>query len=238
MTCEPKSIAVMQPYVFPYIGYFQLINAVDTFVFYDDVNFIKKGWVNRNNILVNSMPSLITIPLIKASQNKTIKDIQVSNDKKVYQKLLKTIELAYSKAPYFKDVYPIVNKVIHSNYDSIASLAIESIKEIALYLDIRTEFKISSKDYFESKNLKREDRLIDICYKSNLTSYINANGGQEIYDKKYFKEKGIELNFLEPSIVEYKQLKNEFVPGLSIIDVAMFNSKRESVKLLNDYKLT
>lgn len=231
-----KKIAVMQPYLFPYLGYFQLIEAADIFVFYDDVNFITNGWIHRNRVLVNNKASYFTIPCLKASQNKLINEIDHALDKKSRRKLLNKIKFAYKSAPYFDDVYPIFENVIHSNQSSISELAIQSVKDSAEYLDIKTIFKKSS-EHFDNASRGRADRLIDIAIKEAADTYINAVGGKKIYEKSYFLEKGIELQFLKPSFSEYKQFGEKFTDGLSIIDVMMFNSVERIQSLLKTYSL-
>lgn len=227
--------AVMQPYIFPYIGYFQLINAVDFFVIYDDVNFIKGGWVNRNRILINGKDSFLTIPCINKSPNKLIKDVNVNVNAKEFKNLLKTITLAYHKAKYFNDVYPLIEHIFETKEISIADLAIKSIKYICNYLGIKTEIKISSVDFHDSKDQGRVERLITICETLNSENYINAIGGVDLYQKEIFHQKGVKLNFLRTDQIKYDQFQNEFIPWLSIIDILMFNSKEEIVDMLNQY---
>ena len=111
--------AVMQPYIFPYIGYFQLACSVDYFVFYDDVNFIKRGFINRNNILANGAPLRITFPVVGASQNKLISELEFSLET---QKLESTIHQNYSKAPYYRSVMPLIESTLHYNNRNIADL--------------------------------------------------------------------------------------------------------------------
>lgn len=227
----------MQPYIFPYIGYFQLINAVDTFVFYDDVNYIKRGWINRNNILVNGAKRLITFPCVSASQNKFINEVEVDLNDKKFKEILTTIELSYKKAPYFDDVYNLVSTVLTGEHENIAQLAAESILKVSTYLKLDKQFKFSSISHPESQGMDRADRLIYITKKENSNYYINAIGGQEIYGKSYFAQNSIKLNFLNSLITEYKQFKQEFIPYLSIIDVMMFNSKVDIEKMLKRYEL-
>jgi len=256
-------IAIMQPYVFPYIGYFQLIHAADVFVFYDDVNYINKGWINRNRILLNGEDYLFTIPCKEASQNKLIKDIDLQDDKKSLDKLLATIRVAYAKAPYFNDVFPLIEGTLLAqgimvlpqqlptsafpglsyevpvleNTASISGLCISSVVNICNYLGLQRTFKISSMEY-NNRELKKADRLIDICKLEGIKHYINPSGGKEIYTKEYYSERGIDLSFLIPNRVEYPQFNNAFVPWLSIIDVLMFNSKDEiNDKILPSYSL-
>jgi hypothetical protein len=231
------SIAIMQPYTFPYIGYFQLIHASDVFVFYDDVNFINRGWINRNRILLNGKDHLFTIPCSDASQNKLINEVALQDDEKAIQKLLSTFKQAYSKAPYFKDVYSMLEDTLLAGSKTIAALAIKSVTNICKYLELERTLKISSEEY-DNRELKKADRLIDICHREGITHYINAAGGKEIYTKEYFGERGISLNFLNSVKQEYKQFNNPFVPWLSVIDVLMFNTKEDIVdRILPAYTL-
>lgn len=232
-------VAVVQPYIFPYIGYFQLINEVDAFVFYDDVNFIKGGWINRNRILSNHDPVLFSIPCIKVSQNKLINEIEINKTSKDYLKILKTIEFSYKKAPFFDEVFSIVETVLNSDHSLISELASESIQQICQYLDITTKFYMSSEHFSESKGMDRADRLIHITKALEGNTYINPIGGQELYDKTYFKNNDIDLYFLTSSQdIAYQQgASKSFVQWLSIIDVLMFNSKETAKQLLTKYQL-
>ena len=233
------TIAIMQPYLFPYIGYFQLIHAVDRFVIYDDVNFIKRGWIARNNILVNGKANLFTVPLESASQNNKINQIRIKKD--IYQtwssKFLKTLEQSYKKAPFYKDVAPIVVSLLTHKYDYIIDLARNSIASICEYLEMNTTI-ITTSILYNNHRLNAQDRIIDICNKEDADCYINAIGGQELYNKEAFSEQGIKLFFLKPKNATYLQFGNEFVPWLSIIDVLMFNSIEDiQKKLLPAYQL-
>jgi hypothetical protein len=241
------TIAIMQPYVFPYIGYFQLVYAADVFVFYDDVNFINRGWINRNRILLNGKDQLFTIPCKDASQNKLIMDIELLDDEKTNMKLLSTIKLAYNKAPFFNDVFPVIEKTIMGTPNgsdlppqserTIATLAINSVVNICNYLGLERKFKLSSAEY-NNRELKKADRLIDICHLEGINHYVNAAGGKEIYTKEYYSGKGVKLDFLNADRYEYEQFKNSFVPWLSMIDVLMFNSRADIVhKILPSFHL-
>jgi hypothetical protein len=220
------SIAIMQPYAFPYIGYFQLIYASDLFVFYDDVNYINRGWINRNRILVNDKDSLVTIPVKNASQNVLIKDVGLFDNAKAAQKILATIKNSYKKAPHFNITYQLIESIFGSKSETISEFAINSITIITSFLNLDTDFKISSQSY-QNQYLKKADRLIDICRIENQKEYINAEGGKTLYNKENFRSKGINLQFLVSNIYEYQQFGEKFVPGLSIIDVLMFNSAEE-----------
>lgn len=226
----------MQPYVFPYIGYFQMIAAVDLFVLYDDVNFIKKGWINRNKILVNGKEYMFTVPCQKVSQNKLICKTEIAKDNE-FDKLLKTLEFAYHDAPFFSTTVDLVTSILFPAPEYIHELASRSIIEISNYLGLKTEF-VSSQDRYDNQHLKKAERLIDICHQEKRFNYINAIGGQALYSKDYFEQKGVSLNFLKVNNFSYNQLNHQFVPWLSIIDILMFNSKQKIVdEFLNNYEL-
>lgn len=232
-----KSIAVMQPYIFPYIGYFQLISAVDRFIFYDDVNYINRGWINRNRILINNEAKYLTLPCKSASQNKLINEVKHALNDKLKCKILKKIKLAYHKAPYFKPVFTLIQHIMDCKSDYISDFAIDSVKKVTAYLALNCSFSKSS-DNYNNFELKAADRLIDICKHEGIKNYINPIGGEKLYDKNYFKKHNINLFFLEASQIEYKQFTNDFVPSLSIIDAMMFNDpKKIKNDFLNRYKL-
>lgn len=210
----------MQPYIFPYIGYFQLMYAVDKFILYDDVDYINRGWINRNNILVNKQATLFTVPLVKASQNKAINTIEVLDDPKWKNKLLKTISLAYKKAPFFTQVNNLIAEVITPTYPSIAAMVEASIRKTIEYLQLPVDLHSTSADY-QNHHLKAAERILDICHQEEATAYINPIGGQELYQKDHFQSNGVTLNFLKAVPLPYPQGKHEFIPYLSIIDLMM-----------------
>jgi WbqC-like protein family len=229
-------LAIMQPYIFPYIGYFQLIKAVDKFILYDDVNFINRGWINRNRILVNGKDSMFTIPLKDASQNKLINEIDVNWDENWKSKFLKTIEQSYKKTPFYIDVLPIIEKSLNVEEISFSKIIEQNLKLICEYLVIETEI-ISSSSIYQNIDKKAQKRILDICLKEKANHYINPIGGLELYDKETFAKENMQMSFIKSRPVEYKQFKNEFIPWLSIIDILMFNSKEEINKFLNNYEL-
>lgn len=232
------TLAIMQPYIFPYIGYFQMIKAVDKFVFYDDVNFIKQGWINRNNVLISSAANRFTVPLESPSSFANIKDTLISS--KIYDswrsKFLQTLSQNYKKSPHFVPIFELINNVLSQKVTNIGELAILSVVKVAEMLEINTEFRISSKDY-DNKELHRVNRIVNICEIEQATTYINAIGGQELYDKNEFASHSIDLKFIKSKPITYPQFKNEFVPWLSIIDVLMFNDNEQINKMLNAYEL-
>jgi len=226
-------VAIMQPYLFPYIGYFQLINIVDKFVLFDDVNYIKKGWINRNNLMVNGKKMLFTISLVHASQNKLINEIEIADK---FEKFLKTIQINYSKAKYYKPTNELINKIISYKQNNLADFIKNSLEELTAYIGIESEILVSS-ELNKNNLLKGQDKILEICKLLKASSYFNLPGGLNLYDKNKFREAGIELYFIKTINTPYKQFSKEFEPALSIIDVLMHNSQERVKELLNKYKL-
>lgn len=226
-------VGIMQPYLFPYLGYYQLIKAVDTFVIYDDVNFIKQGWINRNQILLKGEPFMFTMNIKGRSSFKKINEIEVEGNN---HKLTKTIQQAYCKAPYFSDAFPVIAHVLMDKEHNLARYLINSIFTIVKYLNIQVSILVSS-DIEKDTSLNGAEKGIYICKKLKSTKYINAIGGQELYSKEMFAENGLILNFIKSKPMVYTQFKNQFVPSLSIIDVMMFNSPTEISMMLDNYEL-
>jgi hypothetical protein len=233
------TLAIMQPYLFPYIGYYQLLDAVDRFVIYDDVTYIKQGWINRNNTLSNGQALLFTLPLIDASSNRLIRDIQVHD--RLFEpwkgKFLRTLAQSYSKAPYVGKVVSLVEHVLEKAVGhSISEVALDSLLVVQQYLGLKTEM-VPTSSHYGNTELSGQQRVLDICRREGATAYINPIGGQQLYDKDIFRAHGLELSFIQARKVPYKQFKNEFVPWLSILDVLMFNSVEETRDLLREYEL-
>jgi len=229
-----KKVAIMQPYLFPYIGYWQLINAVDVFVIYDDVNFINKGFINRNYILFKNRSQRFTLELRKASQNKLINEIEIGNNQK---KILKTIEFAYKRAPFFDVIFPLIEELLSWREKNLAKFTTNSLVKVGDFLKIKTKFVVSS-NIKKDNSLKRQSKIIEIVKKLKGDIYINSIGGTSLYNKNDFARENIELKFLKPLEIKYKQFNNEFIPNLSIIDTMMFNSP-EKIKneFLEKYEL-
>jgi len=228
-----KTLGIMQPYLFPYIGYFQLIKAVDEYVIYDDIQFIKGGWTNRNNILIQDQKSLFTVALEQASPNKLINEISYKDE---FAKFQKTLAMAYARAPHKEAVLSLVDRVCAFPDKNLARFNGHSLQLVADYLGLDTKFVYSS-DLHKDNSLRAQAKVLAICEELGAGRYINAIGGIELYDRAEFKRHGIELNFLQPDLSEYKQFSNAFVPGLSIIDVMMFNAPGKINSMLDQYEL-
>ena len=227
-------LAIMQPYFFPYIGYFQLINAVDVFVIYDDIEYTKKGWINRNRILINGSTSYISLPLRKDSDYLNINQRFLADSwKSERNKLLNRIKEAYRKSPQFETAYPLVQECILFEDYNLFNFIYNSLGVVKEYLDIPTLYRHSSSIEINPA-LKADQKVIAICHAMGATIYTNPIGGIELYSKDEFKKNGIDLLFLRTKEIKYKQFESEFFPCLSMIDVLMFNSKSEIQAFMND----
>ena len=228
------TLGIMQPYFMPYIGYFQLMKAVDRYVVYDDVNYIKRGWVNRNNILVNGEKRMFTITLKKASQNKLFNEIVIGDD---FEKLMKMLRMNYSKAINFDETMTLMERIISFPDKQLAVFVANSFQEILKYLSIDTELLMSS-SIIKDNSLRGKDKLMHICKILGTDVYYNAIGGRNLYDKEEFKKQGIILNFVYPVVQPYPQLHvNDFVSNLSMIDILMNNTKDDVNRLLDVYRV-
>lgn len=231
-------IGIMQPYFFPYLGYWQLMNAVDRYVIYDDVNYIKGGYINRNSILLQKQAHNINLILSGASPNKLINQVNVNTQPLIQTKLLRTVEMAYSKAPFFHSVMPIVEEVITQKEENLAQYLFHSFEIITKYLGIETELVLSS-ELKKNCSLRGHQKVIAICKLLNGTEYYNSINGIPLYVPHCtdFSCAGIKLLFTQMHNVVYQQFSHAFIKNLSIIDVMMFNSQEECQRLLGEYDL-
>lgn len=227
----------MQPYFFPYIGYFQLFKESDEFVLYDKIKYTKKGWINRNRILTNNGIEYITLPLKKDSDYLTVCERELSqtwdNDR---IKMVNRLTNHYRKSPFFKEHFDIINQCINQNERNLFDFIHGSIKIINNYLELKTPIVVYS-DLGIDESYKNKEKVIEICKTLGADKYINPIGGVGLYSKEDFLTHGIELNFLKVNGVTYYQGQDTFSGSLSIIDVLMFNSKEEIKNFLKKYIL-
>jgi hypothetical protein len=221
----------MQPYLFPYAGYFQLVAAVDRFVFYDDVNYIKGGWINRNRLFLSREVSWLTFPLCDASPNGKINQVHVQPGPAWKRKLLASVRQSYSKAPFFEQAFALFADIVLTEETSLSVLARASVVNVARYLGLRTEFVVSTGRY-GNEDLRGQDRVLDICRWEGASEYHNLPGGAGLYSGEAFFAAGVDLHFVEPRLIEYSQLQPPFKPGLSVLDVLMFNDRVAALRLL------
>lgn len=230
-------LAIMQPYFLPYMGYFQMMREVDVFVILDDVNFMKKGFIHRNSILSQGKSQRFTIPVEGMSQNKLISQMSFKLENNTKKKLLSTIQHCYQKAPYFLEINPMLNEIFQYSNLNIPAFIGNSIEEISSHLGIEAEI-IYSSQLNKKEDTKGVERILDICKILKADNYINAIGGQTLYQKEEFEKEGIILQFIKmDETIEYSQFGEDFVPYLSVLDAMMFCSVTEMKQLLEKYTL-
>lgn len=230
------TIAIMQPYFYPYIGYWQLMRAVDKFIMYDDVNYIKGGWINRNRILVQGAPAFITVPLVDSSPYKRIHTLEMQPTA-WRERLLKTLAQTYSKAACFGEVFPVVEALVLHKENNLADYLVYQLQGLARFMGITTEFVVTSLPY-ANDHLSGQARVIDICCQEKADVYINAIGGQELYAADAFHQAGVDLRFLRMQALPYRQRAADFVPYLSILDALMSTGVEGIQEHLDSSELT
>ena len=225
-------VAIMQPYFLPYIGYFQLIRAVDVFVVYDNIKYTKSGWINRNRMLNDGKDVVFSLPLKSASDycNVVERELAASFDRR---KLLNQMTAAYRRAPYFAQTLPLLERVLLCDENNLFRFIKHSLIATCEHLGIATEFLVSSTIAIDH-SLKSQDKVLALCTALGATTYINAIGGRDLYAKGAFKDRGVELLFIQPKPFVYRQFENEFVPWLSIVDVLMFAPYKQVVAALTE----
>ena len=227
-------VAIMQPYLFPYLGYFQLMKAVDTFVFYSDVQYIKGGWINRNRILGNSGADWLTLPVQDAPHGNAINDRHYVGDRVTRKKLVRKIEFAYRRAPRFDEAFQLISNCFTIEESNVAAFNQSILMAVARYIGIDCAFSISS-DCRIDQQVKGQSRVLEICSRIGATSYLNPIGGIDLYYPDAFSRSGINLSFVRSRPTDYPQFGQPHVPYLSIIDVLMFNGPERVKELLNEY---
>lgn len=230
-------VGIMQPYFFPYIGYFSLINYVDKFIFFDTPQYISHGWVNRNRILrQNGTPGYITVPIQKASQKTAINKILVANNIDWKNKIYGQLTVYKKRAPYYEEVMSFLHSILDEEYYNLSDLNIKSIKAVCSHLKIEKKFDVFSQMKIDIPCVKEPDEWALYITKSvNGSVYVNPPGGQTFFNKEKYKIQNIRLEFLQSSLPQYIQRIGNFESGLSIIDVMMFCGNREIKDMLEDY---
>ncbi len=243
-------LGVMQAYFLPYLGYFQLIQAVDKFIVYGKVSFRKKSWITRNRILDagTGLPITIQVPVMGKSSSKLIEHVGIDNNQNWQRKLVAVIFYNYKKSPYFKEIFPFLEDVISVPTDSLHVFNAFTISKICELLSIKTELVFEHPEFeLLEKNLKSTElsngvdvktrRVFEICELHNFSNYINPPGGEELYSKDIFEANGYSIGFLLPELPVYSQFNFGYQSHLSIVDVLMHNGINKTSKMLNDYKI-
>jgi WbqC-like protein family len=214
-------LGIMQPYFLPYIGYYQLIAAVDTFIVYDNIKYTKKGWINRNRMLLNGSDEMFSLPLKKDSDSLDVLQREIAPDFD-RRKLLNQFKGAYGRAPYFVQTFQLIERIVHCQDNNLFSYLHHALLESCRHLSIDTEIRVSSSIPIDHE-LKAQEKVLALCGALGANTYINTIGGTKLYNKAEFSAQGIELQFIKSKPFEYAQFGAPFVPWLSIVDVLMFN---------------
>ena len=232
-------VAIMQPYFFPYIGYFQLIKAADRFILFDEVQYIRHGWINRNRILKPVTGwQYITMPLVTHSRDTLIKDIQVADVAVNKGKILRQLQHYKKTAPHYKAVMELLGDCLIKPGDNIVTMNARCLKAVCDYIGIPFTIEIASQLYFDYSGVQHAGEwALRMSEQLKATAYINPVGGRALFNPVQFEQSNIRLQFLQTGITTYSQRRNDFEPGLSIIDVMLFNEPAQINNFLNEYEL-
>jgi len=226
----------MQPYFLPYIGYFQLMAAADKFVLLDDVNFINRGWINRNRIAVNGQPSWLTVPLTGASQNRLIREIDIAPDDGWVRKMHRAVVAAYAKAPQAGSMVPVFESWLSKASGNLADFLSRTLSETAARLGIKTEI-LPTSSIFPKNGLKGQDRILDICRQLGASIYINPPGGRELYEPRLFSDAQVKLFFLRPNLGALDLAGAPEDASLSILHVLLHKSQGDAARAAHTFDL-
>lgn len=226
-------VAIMQPYLFPYMGYYQLVSHADCFVFLDDVNFIKGGYIARNVIRgIKSEPIGFFVGVERQSQNRLINDHKFVLD---CRKSVASIAFCYAKAGNFCRVMPLINDILCSEERNVARMASKSIKAVFEYLGKEKTFLFSS-EVGNPDSLRGQDRIIDLCKRLGATEYTNPIGGLNLYTHEAFAREGIRLGFINP-LASDLEFEERNYSNFSIIDALMHCPQDVVLKMLLAYEI-
>lgn len=232
-------VAVMQPYVFPYLGYLALVHASDVFVFYDDVQHMPRGWIHRNRILIHGAPHTFTVPLAGARQHQRIDELRTHDLAAFRRHFLRQLGSAYRRAPHFDSTFAWVEQVLATDDPGMAGLAMRSVRMACERLGIERRFVRASIDAADSRGLPRAERLIAITRSLGGRRYVNSPGGAALYEPAEFAARGVTLRFVRPALPPYPQLgAPSFVPGLSVIDALMHCPLDQVAAMARAYTVT
>lgn len=230
-------LAIMQPYFFPYLGYFDLIHNVDLFIVYDTVQYIRRGWINRNRVFHQSGTGwqYITIPVEHAPQKTPICEIQTSQAQPWQGRIMGQLAHYKTRAAHADEVLDFVGGCLFSTERSIARLNVSTLEHCCRLLGVDFRYKYSSQlDVQLDPDRNAEDRILDLCTYLGATEYVNLPGGVNLYDQESFAKRGIRLTFRNLPALVYDTPEYSFEPNLSIIDLLMWNESQEIRKHLDD----
>lgn len=230
----------MQPYFFPYLGYFQLINLTEKWIVFDDVNYIKRGWMNRNRVLKPERQDwqYLRFPVEKFSRGTKIKDIKIKNNENWKSKIIRQLEHYEDVAPYYNETINVIKGAFNTDTESLTKLNSRCLEKVCDFLKIEFSYSISSQNNYDYSDVDNSDEwALEISKQENADMYINPIGGKDFFEPRKYRDNDIEIKFLKIGDIKYSQKNSEFISNLSIIDVMMFNSRKEIKDMLNNYRL-
>ncbi len=232
-------LAIMQPYFFPYIGYYSLIKNTDKFIIFDTVQFIRHGWIERNRILKPKEGwQYIQAPLIKHRRETIINEIEIRNTEPWREKIIAQLQHYKKNAPYFSECMDVVNSCLSLQTDSIVKLNEHILRLTCQYLNLDFNCEIFSEMDIQIDHVKEADEwALNISKFVGANEYINTPGGKDFFDREKYLQKKIELTFLGNNVMQYKQRRPIFEPGLSIIDLMMFNDVATINTMIDDTRI-
>jgi hypothetical protein len=236
----PMKLAIMQPYFMPYIGYFSLIKHTDRFVVFDTVQYINKGWINRNRIISESPKGFtyMTVPVKKLSRKMFIKDTLIDLSQKWKKKIRGQLAYYKKKAPFYFQIKNLMEDILMKEYQTITELNVEALSIVCKFLDMPFKYTIFSQDRMGINSVNAPDEwALEICKKMGATTYVNPPGGKSFFNKDKYEFEGVDLNYLIMKLIPYKSVNGAYIPGLSIVDVLMFNDIDQVHMMMDSFEL-
>lgn len=232
-------LGIMQPYFLPYLGYYSLIEATDQFILFDIVQYIRHGWIERNQVLNNKNESFyIKVPLEKHSRSTTIQNINIKNSQRWQDTILAQLSQYKKKSKYYTQVVDMLKHSFETTPSNITELNSTILKTTCEYLDMNAKIETFSDMNITLPDVNAPDEwALYISKHMKATEYINPEGGKTFFNVEKYQNENISIKFLKQELRPYKQFTDEFTPGMSIIDVLMFNSINDTKELINAYNV-
>ena len=211
-----RVVVVEQPNYIPWIGYFDLIAQSDVWVWYDDVQYTKRDWRNRNLVAGEGEPVWLTIPVrTRGRYEQKILEVEIDRERPWEHKHLETLRHCYRDAPAFDPVFAIVRKSLEAGHERLADLTIELNEELCRFLGLRTRFLRSSGMEVQGD---RQERLLEICRRLGAGVYLSGPAAQSYLTPEPFRREGLELRYIVYDYPPYERGGRPFIPRLSILD--------------------
>lgn len=234
-------LALMQPYFFPYLGYFSLIAATDRWVAYDTPQFPREGWVKRNRVLTmgGSAWKYVGIPVVRGPLDTPIHAVRIDSRVDWRGDILRNLDYYREhRAPYYRETLEFLQRTLHAAHDGLSALLVSCLRATCDHVGLPARIEVFSELNLEVEPTETpQDRVVAIARALEATTYVNLPGGKDLYDRRQFALHGIELLFVAPGLPPYDQHRGDFIPGLSIIDALMWNSPGDVRTLIQNYGL-